>query len=522
MLPSGELRWIDARGQASYDPSGAPLRMSGICIDITDRKQAEEALRASEERYRTLFESMAEGFALHEVIDDEQGRPCDYRFLEVNPAFGRLTGLDVRSILGRTVREVIPTVEPSWIETYGRVAQTGQSERFERHIAALDRWYQVLAYSPAPGRFATAFTDITARKLAEEALRQSREDLDRAQEVGQIGWWRLDIRRNVLTWSDESHRIFGVPVGTPLSYQTFLETIHPDDRDFVDERWNAGLRGEPYDVEHRIVADGQIKWVREKAYLEFDPQGALLGGFGITQDITERKRIEQQLRESLAEKELLLREIHHRVKNNLQVVSSLVSLQSDALADPALREVFGELRDRVRSMALIHEKLYESGGLAKLNFADYIASLMQSIWSAHGVVGARVKLHLEVEPVAVSVATAVPCGLILNELVSNALKHAFPSDGGAVTVGLTREPATGRLRLRVADNGVGMPADLDWRRARSLGLRLVQMLARQLEGSIETGAGPGTEFLIRFVAREVEELSAPVRGPGSTTGGGRP
>ena len=173
-------------------------------------------------------------------------------------------------------------------------------------------------------------------------------------------------------------------------------------------------------------------------------------------------------------------------------------------------------------MALIHEKLYESGGLAKLNFADYVASLMQSIWSAHGVVGARVKLHLEVEPVAVSVATAVPCGLILNELVSNALKHAFPSDGGAVTVGLTREPATGRLRLRVADNGVGLPADLDWRRARSLGLRLVQMLARQLEGSIETGPGPGTEFLIRFVATEVEELSAPVRGPGSTTGGGRP
>jgi PAS domain S-box-containing protein len=386
VLPLGTVRWIDARGQASYDLSGAPLRMSGICIDIT------------------------------------------------------------------------------------------------------------------------------ARKHAEEALRQSREDLDRAQEVGQIGWWRLDVRRNVLTWSDESHRIFGVPAGTPLSYQTFLETIHPDDRDFVDERWNAGLRGEPYDVEHRIVADGQIKWVREKAYLEFDPQGALLGGFGITQDITERKRIEQQLRESLAEKELLLREIHHRVKNNLQVVSSLVSLQSDALADPALREVFGELRDRVRSMALIHEKLYESGGLARLNFADYVTNLMQSIWSAHGVVGARVKLHLEVEPVAVSVATAVPCGLILNELVGNALKHAFPLAEGAVTVGVCREPATGQLRLWVRDNGVGLPADLDWRHARSLGLRLVQMLARQLEGSVETGSGPGTEFLIRFVATEVEEIPG-VHGP---------
>jgi len=348
-----------------------------------------------------------------------------------------------------------------------------------------------------------------------------REALYRAQDVGQIGSWRLDVRRNFLTWSDENHRIFGLPRGTPLSYQTFLETIHPDDREYVDERWSAGLRGEPYDVEHRIVADGRVKWVREKAYLEFEPQGALLGGFGITQDITERKWAEQQLRESLAEEELLLREIHHRVKNNLQVVSSLVSLQADELADPQLREVFGELRNRVRSMALIHEKLYESGGLAKLNFADYVASLMKSIWSAHGVVGARVKLHLEVEPVAVSVATAVPCGLILNELASNALKHAFPSDGGEVTVGLSREPATGRLRLWVRDNGVGLPADLDWRHARSLGLRLVQMLARQLEGSVETGPGPGTEFLIRFVATEVEEVPGLTEAASSTTRGGR-
>jgi PAS domain S-box-containing protein len=354
--------------------------------------------------------------------------------------------------------------------------------------------------------------DVTERKQAEEDVRQSRKDLDRAQEVGQIGSWRLDVRRNVLSWSDENHRIFGVPKGTPLSYETFLGVVHPDDRAYVDERWNAGLRGEPYDIEHRIVADGRIKWVREKAYLEVDGAGSLLGGFGITQDITDRKWVEQQLRESLAEKELLLREIHHRVKNNLQVVSSLVSLQANALAEPALREVFGELRDRVRSMALIHEKLYESGGLARLNFADYVTSLMQSIWSAHGVVGARVKLHLEVEPVAVSVETAVPCGLILNELVGNALKHAFPSAEGAVTVGVCREPATGQLRLWVRDNGVGLPADLDWRRARSLGLRLVQMLARQLEGSVETGPGPGTEFLIRFVATEVEEIPG-VHGP---------
>jgi PAS domain S-box-containing protein len=138
--------------------------------------------------------------------------------------------------------------------------------------------------------------DITERKHAEEALRQSRSDLDRAQEVGQIGSWRLDVRRNVLTWSDENHRIFGVPQGTPMTYDSFLASVHPDDRDDVDRQWTAGLAGEPYDIEHRIIAAGAVKWVREKAYLEFDQNGALLGGFGITQDITERKHTEDRVK----------------------------------------------------------------------------------------------------------------------------------------------------------------------------------------------------------------------------------
>jgi len=270
--------------------------------------------------------------------------------------------------------------------------------------------------------------------------------------------------------------------------------------------WSAALRGEPYDIEHRIVVHGQVKWVREKAYLELDEAGGLRGGFGITQDITDRKLAEQQLRESLAEKELLLREIHHRVKNNLQVVSSLVSLQADALTDPRFREVFNDVRDRVRSMGLVHEKLYQSGGLSRLNFADYAAGLTRSLWNVHGAVGARVKLKLEVEPVALSVATAVPCGLILNELLSNALKHAFPSGGGTVTVGLTREPASGRLCLQVRDDGVGLPTGFDWRHARSLGLRLVQMLTAQLDGSVEAGPGPGTEFRVSFAAKDAEAV----------------
>ena len=136
------------------------------------------------------------------------------------------------------------------------------------------------------------------RAAAEEALRQSRADFERAQEVAQIGSWRLDVRRNILTWSDETYRIFGIPLKAPLTYETFLGAVHPDDRQYVDTHWKAAMAGAPYSIEHRIIVDGQIKWVREKAYLEFDDAKELLGGFGIAQDITERKRAEEALRES--------------------------------------------------------------------------------------------------------------------------------------------------------------------------------------------------------------------------------
>jgi PAS domain S-box-containing protein len=138
--------------------------------------------------------------------------------------------------------------------------------------------------------------DITERKRVGKALRDSEMDLNRAQAVGQIGSWRLDVRHNELLWSDENHRIFGIPRGTPLTYETFLSTVHPDDREYVDRMWKAALHGEPYDIEHRLIADGGLKWVRERAELEFDEQGMLLGGFGTTQDITERKQAEEKLR----------------------------------------------------------------------------------------------------------------------------------------------------------------------------------------------------------------------------------
>lgn len=209
----------------------------------------------------------------------------------------------------------------------------------------------------------------------------------------------------------------------------------------------------------------------------------------------------------LREKEVLLKEIHHRVKNNLQVISSLVSLQADGSQDETVREGLLDVTYRVRSMALVHEKLYRSDDLARVDFAGYAESLLSYLWQAHGAAATKIRLNLELKPLQLPVDTAVPCGLILNELAGNALKHAFRQrERGEVTVCLSAEERT--VRLAVRDDGVGMPADLDWRQTSSLGLRLVQMLAGQLRAEVAVTRSEGTGFEIVFQTAGTVETGA--------------
>jgi PAS domain S-box-containing protein len=215
-------------------------------------------------------------------------------------------------------------------------------------------------------------------------------------------------------------------------------------------------------------------------------------------DITERKQAEERMRASLKDKEVLLREIYHRVKNNLQVISSLLNLQAGHVRDERDAEMFRESRNRVRSISLVHERLYRSKNLAHIDGDEYIRDLLDGLFQFYGIDGRRVTAKIEVGNVSLPLDTAIPLGLILNELLSNCLKHAFPGDGNGEIRIMLRRLAENGYELLVGDDGVGLPPGLDLQRAETLGFQLVDTLVKQLEGEIETRAGPGAEFRVRF------------------------
>ena len=217
-------------------------------------------------------------------------------------------------------------------------------------------------------------------------------------------------------------------------------------------------------------------------------------------ELTERKKAEKIIKASLEEKDILLKEIHHRVKNNLQVISSLLYLQSQKVREKETFEMFNESQNRVKSMALIHEKLYQSKDFMNIDFSEYIKNLTSHLFESYKTNSGKIDIHINVENVSLSIDKAIPCGLIINELVSNSLKYAFTNDQmGKIDINLNSTNQN-EIKMVVEDNGVGVPDDIELKDAKTLGLRLVSMLTEQLNGTIDLHRNKGTQFTIVFQA----------------------
>jgi PAS domain S-box-containing protein len=322
--------------------------------------------------------------------------------------------------------------------------------------------------------------------------------------------YMLDPTGHIVSWNAGTERIKGYTAQQILG-EHFSRFYTPENITQGLPAREGRFKAEGW----RVRRDGSRFWADVVITALYDAAGELRGFAKVTRDSTERRKGEQaleqaridlehkvaertaELQASLQEKEVLLKEIHHRVKNNLQVISSLISLQSYSIEAPDVLALFQESQRLINSIALVHETLYQTGDLARVNLARYIPTLSAQLMDAYAVDARRIALRLDVEAVTLPLDLAVPCGLVLNELLSNGFKHAFPGEqAGDITVALTQE--AGGVRLMVRDNGCGFPEHLDFRGTESSGLQLVCALTEQLQGTITLERNAGTTFTVTF------------------------
>ena len=463
-------------------------------IDITTRKQLETAITRAKREWERTFDTVPDLIMLLDL---------DYRITRANRAQANRLGVTPAELIGKRCRSAIHTADTPPDNCPNRLLQQDGREHFVEAYEPGLRGDFLISVTPLyddEGNLAGSVhvaRDITERKRVEARLRESEAKFRNIYDHAPVMMHSVDemgiIRDVNCKWLEELGYKREEDIGRRHDFLMTPESVERSWSTVLPEFWRTGqVRSGPFQF---VRKDGALVDVMLDCDATVDDAGRRIS-LSVVRDVTEQKRAEQQLKASLQEKEVLLKEIHHRVKNNMQVISSLLSLQATYITDNQVRNIFSESRDRVKSMALIHEKLYDSMNLARINFSEYTRSLAAGIFRSYNTSPRRIRLEVAIDELFFGVDTAIPCGLILNELISNSLKHAFPEERkGIISISLAAEEEGG-LKLVVGDDGIDFPAGLDFRTAGSLGLRLVNMLVSQLHGRIEKLPGPGAVFSI--------------------------
>jgi PAS domain S-box-containing protein len=441
---------------------------------------------------------------------------CAGRIFRANARAEKLFGYRREEIVGRPVETLVPERfanahcgQPSDRPGEGSAAPAGVVlESFGRRKDGTQFPLEVMVSTQetAEGTFVLdVVRDVTERKQAERSLAANEALLRQFIKHSPAAIAVLDRDLRYLQCSDRwqaDYQLAGRDVIGRSHYELFPDL--PLRWKEVHQRVLAGAV-EHCDEDPFPRADGSTAWLQWECRPWRDAAGEIGGLILFSQTVTDRKLAEEHVRASLREKEVLLREIHHRVKNNLQIISSLLYLQSTYVRDDTTLDILAESQSRVKAIALIHEKLYQSEQLDKIDFAAYLHDLIAELFRTYRVRDDTVTVHEDIEGVRLGIETALPCGLIVNELVSNALKHAFPGCWtGEVWIAL-HSAEGGHFDLSVRDNGVGLAEGFDWRRSPSLGLQLVSDLTKQLGGKLEVRPDGGTNIHLRFAELQYQD-----------------
>jgi PAS domain S-box-containing protein len=368
-------------------------------------------------------------------------------------------------------------------------------------IEAMRRGAQDYLMKDKLGRLAPS----VRRELDEARIRKEKREAEEALRTAAARWVTtfnaikdgiclLDAEGGIIACNDAQSAFWNRPLKEVVGRKCY-EIMHGSGEFIKDCPFRRMLVSKVHEESNLQMGN---RWLQVSVDPILDADGRISGAVHILADITKRKAAEDLLWNSLREKEALLREVYHRVKNNMQVMSSLLNLQARAIDDPTAAEALKKSRNRIHSMALVHEKLYRSPDLNRIDFADYIRQMIVHLNQSLEVDPDLIRIRLDLEVAFLDVNTAVPCGLILTELITNSFKHGFPDGRKGELAVEFRDLKEGRFRLTVRDDGVGFPEGLDFRSGETLGMQIVQLLVDQLDGTIEILRERGTEFRISF------------------------
>ncbi|MBA3470837.1 MAG: PAS domain S-box protein [Herpetosiphonaceae bacterium] len=500
----GSQRIVESR-VTFIEERGRRVAMLSTIHDITTRKAMEQALNESEQRYRMLVNLAPVG-----IFETDVGGGCTY----VNGYWQRLTGLSPTEAMQHGwIKALHPDDLERVLQGSAATLQSGQPFDHEYRFCLANgqvNWV-IVQITPIHDVNATitgylgVMLDVTARRTIEDQARQHNQ---RYQSVVVALGEGIVIHRQdgtIETANAAATQILGLTLDQLLgraSSDPLWHTVHPDGSAFPGDthpamitlRTGQPMRNIPMGVQKH---DGSITWISINAQPLYDIKRDVIEGVVASfVDMTDYRNAQAQLQASLAEKEVLLKEVHHRVKNNLQVIISLLRLQALPLTDPAIKELFNDTQNRVHAMALVHEQLYGTHDLAHIGFASYVQQLTTIMLRSYPVPHGQVKLVQDIDAeMVLTIDIAAPLGLILTELLSNSLKYAFPDHSYGVITIHARHSAT-RLDLVVQDDGIGLPLEHESGEIRSLGLQLVHRLVRQLGGDLVIAGPPGTTFQI--------------------------